>query len=589
MKIAITKETAIIVVLVLCLLGLYSFGRAHLGHSIPDEKRYIQSTKEMVESGDYITPRYHGKLRFQKPILFYWLIVLSYKLFGVGILGARFPSIISALLNVILIYLLAKDLFNKKAAIFSALVLSTSEVYFMYSRFASPDMTFLLFITASIYFFVKAYRTDIKGTFKYIYMYIFMALAMLTKGPLGFLYPMIIVCIFLAVKREWRVFKELRFLLGLMVFAAISAPWFIIMIALHGNEYIGNVWSLEIIKKLKYVPLEGNVNLLKHYFYTIFYYVGMIFVRHLPWAVFLPASVVSIQRPSSKLKKWEDGLVLTTVWFFAIFVTLILIWSKESYYVLAVSIPLSLFLGQYFSRLTDDNNLNNSILFRLPFVLAIAACFIALSLWLCFIVYILDKPILSLSLLLLVVPIFMVRAYLKRNKALMPVSFFVASVIFLTYLVGYIIPVVNGESLSNISKKIESVIKPNDAVGVTSSAVSFRRLNTLLRGYKVIRVDKKTIDGRRDLPDKKAFIEDFLIANDRRDFCITTKDDYDKFVDEGLRNKVSIMYNTFVWKRFHKQDREYFERLLTYFLEGEREKLKLALKEEIYLLSNRRD
>jgi len=129
---AISKDAIIFTILIFSLLGLYSIGRSRLGQSIPDEKRYIQSTKEMVESGDYITPRYHGKLRFQKPILFYWLILLSYKVFGVGLYSARFPSIIAAVLNAALIYLLGKDLFNKKAGIFAMLALSTSEVYFTY-------------------------------------------------------------------------------------------------------------------------------------------------------------------------------------------------------------------------------------------------------------------------------------------------------------------------------------------------------------------------------------------------------------------------------------------------------------------------
>ena len=130
---AVNREAIVITLLVFSLFGLYSLDRARLGHSIPDEKRYIQSTREMAESGDYITPRYHGKLRFQKPILFYWFIMFSYKIFGVGLFGARFPSIVAAILNVVLIYLLGRDLFGKKAGIFSAFVLSTSEVYFMYS------------------------------------------------------------------------------------------------------------------------------------------------------------------------------------------------------------------------------------------------------------------------------------------------------------------------------------------------------------------------------------------------------------------------------------------------------------------------
>ena len=160
-----TQEAVLISLISLCLLWVYSLDRTRLGHSIPDEKRYIQSTKEMAASGDYITPRYHGKLRFQKPILFYWLVILSYKFFGIGLYGARFPSIAAGILHVIVVYLLGRELFNKKAGLFAACVLSTCEVFFMYSRFATPDATFSLFITASLYVFVKTYRSNNRGRF----------------------------------------------------------------------------------------------------------------------------------------------------------------------------------------------------------------------------------------------------------------------------------------------------------------------------------------------------------------------------------------------------------------------------------------
>ena len=586
----INKEIAIITILVVCLLGLYSLGRGRLGHSIPDEKRYIQTTKEMVESGDYITPRYHGRLRFQKPILFYWLIVPSYKIFGIGIFGARFPSIIAALLNVILIYLVARDLFNKKAAIFSAMILSTSEIYFMYSRFAAPDMTFLLFITASIYLFLKAYRGDIKGNFKYLYMYVPMALAMLTKGPLGFLYPMLVVCLFLIIRKDWASFKELKFLLGFLIFAAISAPWFIAMIFLHGNEYLGKVWSLEIIKKLKYFPSGTRGNLLVHYFNTASYYAGMVFVRHLPWSAFLPASLVSIPNLTSKRTKGDCGFALIAAWFFAIFISLVLIWSKESYYVLGLSIPFSLFMGEYFSKLTGEDNLSNSILFKLPFVLAILASFITLLLWFGFIVYVFDKPIFSFSLLMLAAPILMAGAYFAKNKILLPLSFFVAVAASLAYFAGYVIPAVDEESLLSVSEEIKKVIKPGDIVGVASSEVSYHRVNVPLTDYLIIRADKYFLDKSLKKcfsKDKKENISNFLLTEERRAFCVMTKDDYYEFVDEELRNKLYVMDKRFIWKRFHKQDKEYFKRLFLYFLEGKKELLRQALKEEIYLISNR--
>lgn len=610
------KEAIIISILIVCLLGLYSLGRGRLGHSIPDEKRYIQSTKEMAESGDYITPRYHGRLRFQKPILFYWLIALSYKLLGVGIFGARFPSIIAALLNVILIYLLGRDLFGKKAGIFSALILSTTEIYFMYARFATPDMTFLLFITASIYLFLKAYRGDIQGRFKYLYMYAFMALAMLTKGPLGFLYPITLACLFLIFKKDWATFKKLNFISGLLVFAVISAPWFIVMIFLHGGEYLNKVWSLEIIKKVKYFSSGTDTNLLIHYFNTALYYAGMVFARHLPWSVFLPASLILIRSltpvgmkrdygfTTLKVSRAQDqksesptnpvggtlssrmGFTFITAWFLAVFASLVLVWSKESYYVLSLSMPLSLFMGAYFSKVTEENNLYKSILFRLPFILAIVAGFLALFLWLGFIVYILDKPILSFSLLMLIAPVLMVWACVGKNRILLPLSFFVAVALYFAYFAGYIMPTVDEESLLRVSEEIREVIRPGDVVGVASSEVSYHRLNVPLRDHIVIRADKRTINRDKELASKGDYINEFLSTKDTRIFCAITMGDYHEFVDEKLRNKLYIIETTFIWRRFHKQDKEYFKRLVSYFRKGERGPLRQALKEEIYIVSN---
>jgi len=580
----ISKESIAIFILILALFGLYSLDRVRLGHSIPDEKRYIQSTKEMAESGDYITPRYHGKLRFQKPILFYWLIMLSYKLCGIGIYGARFPSILASLLNVILIYLIGRDLFNKRTGIFSALILSTSEVYFMYSRFSTPDMTFYLFISASIYLFIKAYRKDIKGRFSYLFMYIPMALAMLTKGPLAIIYPMLTICLFIILRKEWILFREIMFPLGLIVFAAISAPWFIVMVLLHGEAYIGNVWTMEIMKKVRYFSSGAETNFIAHCFKSAFYYIGMAFARHLPWSIFLPASLVAAQSHVFRRRKGEWETALIAAWCLAVFISLVLVWSKESYYVLALSMPVSLFMGRYFSRLKEENDPAEGILFKLPFMAGIIICFLAVFMWIGFITYVLAEPFLSLSLLMLAMPSFMLYSYLKKNKTLLPVSLFVTSFVFFAYLAGYIIPTVGKEPLVEVADKIRSEINPGDSAGVASSEVSYNRLNALLKGYKVVRVVPRRItmwSQQRDL------ITDFVTPEEGRVFCAITKSDYLEYLDEELREELHILEVFYVWKKFNKQDMEYFLRLPTYILKGKRELFRQSLKEEVYLLSNK--
>ncbi|MBL7070889.1 MAG: glycosyltransferase family 39 protein [Candidatus Omnitrophica bacterium] len=580
----LSKEAIIVLVLVLALFGLYSLDRVRLGHSIPDEKRYIQSTKEMVESGDYVTPRYHGKLRFQKPILFYWLIMLSYKIWGVGIYGARFPSILASLGCVVLIYLIGASLFNRRTGLFSAFILSTSEVYFMYSRFSTPDMTFYLFMTASVYLFIKAYRGDIKGGARYLYMYIPMGLAMLTKGPLGFFYPIFTVCLFLAMRKEWKALREIRFPLGLLIFAAVSAPWFIVMTLLHGDAYIGNVWTMEIMKKVKYFSSGTEINLPVHYFKASFYYIGMLFARHLPWSLFLPASLVTVQRYALRKKGREWGLTLIAAWCIAVFISLVLVWSKESYYVLALSVPVSLLLGRYFSSLTEHGDPVKNILYKLPFLFGIAAFFLGALLWLGFVSYVLGEAIFSLSLLMLAVPAFMLYAYLKKNRTLLPISFFAASFAFFAYFAGYIVPTAGKEPLEDVTGKIRYLIKQDDSVGVASSEVSYNRLNALLEEYKVVRV----VPSRITLwTQQKDLIVNFILPAEGRVFCVITKDDYYEYLGEGLRERLYILDEFSVWKKFHKQDMQYFLDLTGYIFEGKRDLLRHSLKERVFLISNK--
>jgi len=582
----LNREAAIITVLIVCMFGLYSLDRTRLGQSVPDEKRYLQSTKEMLESGDYVTPRYHGKLRFQKPILFYWLIVLSYKIFGIGIFAARVPSIIASALNIILTYLLARDLFGKRAGVFSALALSTCEVYFMYSRLAVPDISFILFITAALYIFVRTRRGGVKNSRGYMYMYAAMALAMLIKGPLGFIYPMAAICLFVYLKKTPSIFREIGLLPGLLLFAAISAPWFIVMTAIHGGDYIGNAWSLEIIKKMRFAGSGGCI--IFQYLRAAFYYMGMVFARHLPWSAFLPAALIYARGFPRDSAEGRDGFKVITAWFLAVFMCLTLIGSRESYYILAASVPVSIFLGVYLAALSREDRLSKGALFRLPFILAIIAYSAGLLIWLWFNAYVLGGGLISFSLLLFLVPPLMLGVYAKNNKPFLPVAFFIAAFAFFACFAGCVMPAVDKEPLSGIAEEIKISARPGDVVGVASSAVSYHRLNVLLEDYKVIRVDKKKKVGAGawEPDDKKDCVKAFLRTKDKRIFCVISESDYYEFVGEPLRRRLTIVKNASIWKKLHKQDKEYFKRLITYVMKGEKGLLRQNLKEEIYLLSN---
>jgi len=285
------------------LLALFLVNLGQLGRSIPDEKRYYQSTREMISSGDYITPRYHGSLRFQKPILSYWAILLSYKAFGVNWFGARFPSAFTAMLTVMLVFSMATRFFGKRTAVFAALILASTELYYMYARFAAPDMLLIFFITLALFLFIEAYYRQASGERKAaglcaIGFYAAVALGFLTKGPFGVVFPVIIPVIFLASNKELGLLKRAHVLPGAAVFIAIVAPWFIKMTLLHGNEYWGNIWSLEIVKRFQNLPVAGGASMIMRVIGAMAFYTGMLFLRFLPWAIFIPAAMGLRTTPS---------------------------------------------------------------------------------------------------------------------------------------------------------------------------------------------------------------------------------------------------------------------------------------------------
>jgi len=196
----------------------------------------------------------------------------------------------------------------------------------------------------------------------------------------------------------------------------------------------------------------------------------------------------------------------------------------------------------------------------------------------------LDEPISPLPFLMLAVPIFMTCAYFGKNKILLPLSFFITAFALLFYFAGYVIPLIDKDPLLDIAEEIKEIIKPGDVIGVASSEVSYHRLNIPLNDYMIIRIDKPGNEYSQE--NKGKSINDFLSMREKRVFCVITKNDYYEFASEELRNRLNIMDKTFIWKKFHKQNKEYFKMLLSYLREGKKELLRGALKEEIYLVSN---
>jgi len=246
-----------------------------------DENYYVESTRNMVESGDYLTPIYQDKKRFAKPILYYWLMSVSYKIFGVSLISARLTSAIFGSLAIGLLYVLSNRLFDGRIALYSSLILPATYMHFQISRWATTDIVMNFFILLALYFFIRLYQGNFAEK-KYIYLfYLAMAFGFMTKGPPAVIIPGMVVLAFLLVSGKKRFLSQMRIGRGLVILLIVILPWFVTMLFLHGNEFKDHIIGAEITNRLVHdTP------------YSLYFF-GALFRYHLPWIFFFVVAILN--------------------------------------------------------------------------------------------------------------------------------------------------------------------------------------------------------------------------------------------------------------------------------------------------------
>lgn len=202
------------------------------------ESNYALTALTMIQHNNYISPMIYDVYWYDKPILTYWMLIASYKLFGVSDFAARFPFAICATLNGLAMYYGVRTLFKRvRLALWSAIILGTALEFWYISHGILTDGFLFLFSQGIFFFAYEGLRH--KSTKHMVYAYICAALAVLTKGPVGLILPGIIILIYvLAFQRSKTNLQLLFHPLGLIAFCVVALPWYIAMYAIHGMSFI---------------------------------------------------------------------------------------------------------------------------------------------------------------------------------------------------------------------------------------------------------------------------------------------------------------------------------------------------------------
>ncbi|MGQ0736532.1 MAG: ArnT family glycosyltransferase [Acidobacteriota bacterium] len=224
----------------LWLLAVLAFGSG-LGRGAiadSDEAFYAESSREMVESGDWLTPYFNYEPRFQKPPLYYWLTGSTYLTLGVSEFSARLWSGLSALGLVLVTAVCARRWFDESTGLMAGAITATSFGYYAVARMALPDLPLAFFITLAIWSALAATLDPGRHARRWLLLAAAAsALGFLMKGPLAVAIPGLVIVPTLLVERRSLVIRATDLLAATLLFVVIAAPWYLAMWWEHGPAH----------------------------------------------------------------------------------------------------------------------------------------------------------------------------------------------------------------------------------------------------------------------------------------------------------------------------------------------------------------
>ncbi|MDY4919971.1 MAG: glycosyltransferase family 39 protein [Phascolarctobacterium sp.] len=307
----------------------------------PDEPVYAETAREMIQFSDYLSPRIFGNYWYDKPPMYYWLVALSQHIFGFTEFAARFPASLMACGTVIMLYVSTTTLFNEKAGFWSAVILTSCVQFFYMGKAAVTDTTLLFFMSGAILCF--AHR-------KYWLMYICMALATVTKGPIGIVFPGAIIFIYLAMMGQLREILRMHVVRGTLLYFLVASPWYYAMYTVHGMQFIETFLGFHNVTRFTTPEHANRV--------TFWYYFPVIILGMFPWTGML-VQAVKASICESRIDDMRQ-LLLYHVWAGFVFIFFTICQTKLTSYILPMFPPMAVIIGWNVSRMLTKMRHNST-------------------------------------------------------------------------------------------------------------------------------------------------------------------------------------------------------------------------------------
>jgi 4-amino-4-deoxy-L-arabinose transferase-like glycosyltransferase len=332
------RRDIILLTLIFGALLAWKLGSAPLAN--PDEGRYAEIPREMVASGDWVTPRLNGVPYFEKPPLMYWVVAACEEALGPSEWSLRLAPAAFALGGILAAYGAARRLYGRDAGFWAAIVLGTSLLYLALGRLLILDMAVSVLMSATLFCFILGVRERSGATRRWLFygLYASAALATLTKGLMGFLVTGAVMFLWLVLFGQWRRLRPLYLPSGIALFLAIAAPWHLLV----SSRNPGWAHFYFIYEHWERFTSAGHGR-----YQPFWFFIPIVLLGLFPWTGFLWGSF-----RDALAGGWSRRRENAEAWFFATWAAFIFLFfsasqSKLIPYILPVFPPVAVLVGRW--------------------------------------------------------------------------------------------------------------------------------------------------------------------------------------------------------------------------------------------------
>jgi 4-amino-4-deoxy-L-arabinose transferase-like glycosyltransferase len=313
----------------------------------PDEGRYAEIPREMVATGNWITPRLNDLLYFEKPPMQYWATAAAYELFGQHNWTARLWTVLTGLAGVALIFYTGRRIRSSKAGIYAALMLSSSVLYFGGAHINTLDMGLTLFLEITVFALVLAREPgatafEVRGWIHVAWLAA--GLAILSKGLVGIVLPAAAFIIYSLAYRDVSTWRKLQPFTGVPLMLLVALPWFVAV--MHANPDFANFFFV-------HEHFTRFLTSAHHRHEPWWFFAPVLLIGALPWTVPMIESLTQALHTRIRDGSFHPYGFLA-VWIIVVFAFFSVSNSKLVSYILPLFPPLALLAGIRISEAAHD-------------------------------------------------------------------------------------------------------------------------------------------------------------------------------------------------------------------------------------------